>query len=120
MTEGPGITADGSQNLTYTPGNAFTVWSNYRFPFGLELAGGVRHNGGLHKGTDGAVGTPQYTKGYTVVDLMLAYQLTDNIKLRVNANNLFDKEYIASINKSGYRYTPGSPQTFLFSADFSF
>lgn len=120
VTEGPGITADGSQNLTYTPGNAFTVWSNYRFPFGLELAGGVRHNGGLHKGTDGAVGTPQYTKGYTVVDLMLAYQLTDNIKLRVNANNIFDKDYIASINKSGYRYTPGSPQTFLFSADFNF
>ena len=50
----------------------------------------------------------------------LAYQVTDNIKLRVNANNLFDKEYIASINKSGYRYTPGTPQTFLFSADFSF
>lgn len=120
VTEGPGVTADGTQNLTYTPGNAFTVWSNYRFPFGLELAGGVRHNGGLHKGTDGAVGTPQYTKGYTVVDLMLAYQVTDTIKLRVNANNLFDKDYIASINKSGYRYTPGTPQTFLFSADFSF
>lgn len=120
VTEGPNVAANGSNELTYTPDNAFTVWSNYRFPFGLELAGGVRHTGGLRKGTDGAVGTPQYTKGYTVVDLMLAYQVTDNIKLRVNANNLFDKEYIASINKSGYRYTPGTPQTFLFSADFSF
>jgi len=120
VTEGPNVAADGTPNLTYTPGDSFTVWSNYRLPFGLEIAGGVRHNGGLHRGTDGAVGTPAYTAGYTVVDAMLAYALTDNIKLRVNAYNLFDKDYIAAINKSGYRYTPGGPQTFLFSADFSF
>ena len=120
VTEGPNVSADGTRNLTYTPGDAFTVWTNYRLPFGLEVAGGVRHNDGLHRGTDGAVGTPAYTDGYTVVDAMLAYALTDNIKLRVNAYNLFDKNYIAAINKSGYRYTPGTPQTFLFSADFRF
>jgi catecholate siderophore receptor len=120
VTEGPNVTADGTPNLTYIPGDAFTAWTNYRFPFGLELAGGVRHNGGLHRGTDGAVGTPAYTKGYTVVDAMLAYALTENIKLRVNAYNLFDKDYVAAINKSGYRYTPGTPRTFLFSADFHF
>jgi catecholate siderophore receptor len=38
----------------------------------------------------------------------------------VNAYNLFDKHYVAAINKSGYRYTPGVPRTFLFSADFRF
>ena len=120
VVEGPVVTSDGTPNLTYIPGDSFTLWTNYRLPFGLELAGGVRHNDGLHRGTDGAQGTPAYTKGYTVVDAMLAYALTDNVKLRVNAYNLFDKHYVASINKSGYRYTPGTPQTFLFSADFSF
>ena len=70
--------------------------------------------------TDGAKGTPAYTEGYTVVDAMLAYPLTDFIKLRVNAYNLLDEDYVAAINKSGYRYTPGTPQTFLFSADFRF
>jgi len=120
VTEGPAITSDGSPNLTYIPGDAFTLWTNYQLPFGLEVAGGVRHNGGLHRGTDGAVGTPTYTEGYTVVDAMLAYPLTGNIKLRVNAYNLFDKHYVTAINKSGYRYTPGAPQTFLFSADFRF
>jgi catecholate siderophore receptor len=120
VTEGPAITSDGTPNLTYIPGDSWTLWTNYRFPFGLEAAGGVRHNGGLHRGTDGAQGTPAYTEGYTVVDGMLAYSLTNNVKLRVNAYNLFDKAYVASINKSGYRYMPGTPRTFLFSADFNF
>lgn len=120
VTEGPVITSDGTPNLTYIPGDSWTVWSTYRLPFGLEIAGGPRHNGGLHRGTDGAVGTPAYTKGYTVVDGMLAYTVTGNFKLRANVYNLFDKAYVASINKSGYRYTPGTPQTFLFSADVSF
>jgi catecholate siderophore receptor len=120
VTEGPLVTSDGTPNLTYIPGDAFTAWTNYRFPFGLELAGGVRHNGGLHRGTDGAQGTPAFTKGYTVVDGMLGFALTDNVKLRANVYNLFDEHYVVAINKSGYRYTPGTPQTFLFSVDFRF
>ncbi len=120
VTEGAAVASDGSPNLTYIPGDSFNLWTNYRLPFGLEVAGGVRHNDGLHRGTDGAVGTPTYTDGYTVVDGMLAYPLTPNVKLRANVYNLFDKHYVASINKSGYRYTPGTPQTFLFSAVFDF
>ena len=34
--------------------------------------------------------------------------------------NLFDKRYVASINKSGYRYAPGAPRTFVLSADIAF
>ena len=121
VKEGPVITSDGTPNLTYTPeGGSFTIWTSYHFPFGVEAAGGVRHNGGLLRGTDGAVGTPTYTEGYTIVDAMLSYALTDSLTLRANAYNLFDKAYVASINKSGYRYEPGAPQTFVFSADFRF
>ena len=56
VTEGAPIASDGTPNLTYIPGDSFTLWSSYRFPFGLEIAGGARHNGGLHRGTDGAKG----------------------------------------------------------------
>ncbi len=54
------------------------------------------------------------------MDATAGYALTDNIKLRVNVTNLFDKRYIAAINKSGYRYTPGAPRAVLFTADFRF
>ncbi|MFT4180262.1 MAG: catecholate siderophore receptor Fiu [Thermomonas sp.] len=113
-------TADGTNNLTYTPGDAFTSWTTYKLPFGLTIGGGVRYTAGLHRGTDGAVGTPKFTKSWTVYDMVLSYPVNDNISLRLNGYNLFDKHYVASINKSGYRYTPGTPRTFLLSADFRF
>ncbi|MBO9601103.1 MAG: catecholate siderophore receptor Fiu [Novosphingobium sp.] len=120
VLNGAVVTADGSYNLTYSPDDSFTSWTTYTLPFGLELGGGVRYVSGLHRGTDGAVGTPKDTDGYVVADAIVSYALTDNIKLRINAYNLFDNDYIAAINKSGYRYTPGTPRTFLFSADFNF
>jgi catecholate siderophore receptor len=120
VDNGPTITADGTGNLTYTPDEAFTSWTTYRFPVGLTLGGGVRYTAGLHRGTDGAVGTPAYTDSYTVFDAVVSYDLSDNVILRLNAYNLSDEEYVASINKSGYRYTPGTPRTFMLSADVRF
>ncbi len=114
------LTADGSNNLAYTPEDAFTGWTTYRLPFGLAVGGGVRYSGQMHRGTDGAVGTPAYTKSYTVWDAVASYQVNENLLLRLNAYNVFDKQYVAAINKSGYRYTPGTPRTFLLSAEFRF
>jgi len=120
VDKGSLLTADGSNNLTYTPKDAFTSWTTYDFPFGLTVGGGVRYSGEMHRGTDGAAGTPAFTKSYTVYDAVASYAVNDHLVLRLNAYNLFDKQYVAAINKSGYRYTPGTPRTFLFSADFHF
>lgn len=120
VDKGSLLTADGSNNLTYTPEDAFTGWTTYSFPFGLVLGGGVRYSGEMHRGTDGAKGTPAFTKSYTVYDAVASYAVNEHLMLRLNAYNLFDKQYVASINKSGYRYTPGTPRTFVFSADFRF
>jgi catecholate siderophore receptor len=120
VTEGPSAAADGTSNLTYTPDDAFTSWTSYRLPFGLTIGGGVRYSGQMHRGTDGAVGTPSFAKSYTVYDAVMSYDISDNFSVRLNGYNLFDKEYVAAINKSGYRYTPGTPRTFLLSADFRF
>jgi len=120
VTEGDAITASGSNNLTYTPDNAFTSWTTYRFPSGLTVGGGARYTAGLTRGSDGAQGTPDHTDSYTVFDAVVSYPVLDSVTLRLNAYNLADEEYVASINKSGYRYTPGAARTFLFSADMSF
>ena len=120
VTEGAAVSADGSPNLSYTPGDGFTVWTSYKLPFGLTIGGGARHMGGLHRGTDGAVGTPAYTESYTVFDAVAAMPISRNLDLRLNAYNLTDKRYVASINKSGYRYTPGVARNFLLSLDFRF
>ena len=111
---------DQSSNLTYTPGDSFTAWTTYQLPSGLSIGGGARHMGGLHRGTDGAAGTPKTTESYTVFDAVLSYPIGDNATLRLNAYNLTDKHYVASINKSGYRYTPGLPRSALLTLSIRF
>ena len=120
VDEGSLVTADGSNNLAYTPEDAFTGWTTYRLPFGMTVGGGVRYAGRMHRGTDGAVGTPAFTRSYTVWDAVASYPVNDRLSLRLNAYNVFDKQYVAAINKSGYRYTPGAPRSAMLSASFSF
>lgn len=113
-------TASGINNLSYTPKNSFTSWTSYQFPFGLKVAGGARYQGRLLRGTDGAIGTPAYADAYTVVDAMASYKVAKWLDLQLNVYNLFDKQYVAAINKSGYRYTPGAPRYATVTANFHF
>jgi catecholate siderophore receptor len=120
VASGPVVLADGGTALAYTPKNAFTSWTTYVFPFGLTIGAGARYNGKLHRGTDGAVGTPAFIDSYWVVDAMASYRINKNIDIQLNVYNVFDKEYVASINKSGYRYTPGIPRSARVTANFAF
>jgi catecholate siderophore receptor len=120
VENGPNLAQDGSRNLTYTPDKALTAWTTYAFPFGLTIGGGVRYSGEMHRGTDGAPGTPDFTEAYTVWDAVITYEASEHLNLRLNANNLLDEDYVAAINKSGYRYTPGVPRSFLLTANLRF
>jgi catecholate siderophore receptor len=120
VVEGPSMAADGSTGLTYTPRSAFTAWTTYRVGKAFTLGGGARYSGGLHRGTDGAVGTPKYTESYWVFDAVASYAFSERLSLRLNLDNLFDKDYVAAINKSGYRYTPGAPRSAMLTASYRF
>ena len=114
------VTALGQNALSYTPKRAFTSWTTYKLPHGLTLGGGVRYRGKLLRGTDGAIGTPAYAEDYWVADAVADYQVNRWVDLRLNVYNLFDKDYVAAINKSGYRYTPGTPRSASLTANFHF
>ncbi|MGH8182682.1 MAG: catecholate siderophore receptor Fiu [Rhodanobacteraceae bacterium] len=104
---------NGSGTLAYTPRSAFTAWSTWTLPRDLVLGAGARHSGEMQRGHDGAIGTPEFTKAYWVFDAMASYRINRHAKLQLNVYNLFDKHYVAAINKSGYRYTPGAPRSAL-------
>ena len=114
------VAANASNGLTYTPKNAFSLWSTYQLPFGLTVGGGARYAGGLKRGTDGAVGTPNHTDSYWVFDAMASYRVNKNLDIQLNVFNLFDKDYVAAINKSGYRYFPGIARSARLTANFKF
>lgn len=120
VLEGPGVTTDGSRDLAYTPRRAFTTWTTYAFDSGLTVGGGARYAGELKRGTDGAIGTPAATGDYWVFDAVAGYAFNPQFDLRLNIYNLFDRDYVAAINKSGYRYTPGAPRSAMLTANFHF
>ncbi|MGN6094098.1 MAG: catecholate siderophore receptor Fiu [Luteibacter jiangsuensis] len=120
VEKGAGVTANGSDDLAYTPKRAFTAWTTYRLPFDLTIGGGARYSGELQRGTDGAVGTPAYTEAYWVFDAMASYPINRHVDIQLNVYNLFDKRYVAAINKSGYRYTPGTPRSAMLTANIRF
>ncbi|QJQ07179.1 catecholate siderophore receptor Fiu [Undibacterium piscinae] len=114
------VTASGVNNLNYTPKQSFTAWTSYTLPMGLKIGGGGRFVDQLTRGKDGAVGTPQYTDAYWVFDAMASYRISKNLDLQLNLYNLADKQYVAAINKSGYRYTPGAPRSLSVTANIVF
>jgi catecholate siderophore receptor len=120
VVQGTSVTADGSDVLAYTPRNAFTAWTTYRFRSGLVVGGGMRHSGDMARGSDGAVGTPTHVDGYWVADAVASYAFRGGLELRLNLYNLFDETYVAAINKSGYRYTPGMPRSAMLTASYDF
>ena len=120
VINGNSVTSGGSSGLAYTPKSAFTAWTTYRLPFNLTLGGGARYSGELQRGTDGAIGTPAYTQAYWVFDAVATYSINKHVDLQLNLYNLFDKNYVASINKSGYRYIPGVARSAMLTANIRF
>jgi catecholate siderophore receptor len=120
VINGSAVAKDGSSDLAYTPKSAFTAWTTWRLPFNLTIGGGTRYAGEMKRGTDSAIGTPAFTEAYWVFDAMASYPLNKQLDLQLNLYNLFDKDYVAAINKSGYRYTPGSPRSAMLTVNFRF
>ncbi|TAL73342.1 MAG: catecholate siderophore receptor Fiu [Rhodanobacter sp.] len=112
--------ADGSNTLAYTPKLAFTSWTAYRLPFNLTIGGGARYLGKLKRGSDSAVGTPKYLEANWVFDAMASYPVNKHFDLQLNLYNVFNQDYAASINKSGYRYIPGIARSGMLTANFRF
>ena len=102
---------NGSGTLAYTPRSSFTAWSTWRLPHHVTFGAGARYSGEMQRGHDGAIGTPAFTEAYWVFDAMASYDISRHTSLQFNVYNLFDKSYVAAINKSGYRYTPGAPRS---------
>jgi len=117
-------TASGENVLSYTPRQTFTSWTTYKLDNGFKFGGGARFVGRMYRGSDGAATsptpTPRYIQSYWVWDAMASYVVSKNLTLQLNAYNIFNKDYVASINKSGYRYTPGLARSAVLTANIKF
>ncbi|MBM7333059.1 MAG: TonB-dependent siderophore receptor [Alcanivorax sp.] len=98
---------DGNR-VNQAPRNQASAWGHYRFDggplSGFEVGAGVRYTQGIQADRENTLEVP----AYTLVDAVLGYDFSalgvDGLSARINANNLLDKEYVASCYSLNYCY----------------
>ncbi|HSW11433.1 MAG TPA: catecholate siderophore receptor Fiu [Solimonas sp.] len=126
VSNATGTSTQSGAAINWSPELTATLWSTYKIaPLKLTVGGGaryvdsqVRSINNSPNSSDPATGQQGQTglfevDSYTVVDAMASYEATKNVTVQLNAYNLFDKEYVQSLNNSGQRYRPGEPLSYL-------
>lgn len=83
---------DGHETRTYIPTRQFKLATSYRVPSmeNLRIGGGVRWQNEIY------YNGVEVQDSYALVDLFAKHQLTDNVSLALNINNLTNEEYFES------------------------
>ena len=82
--------------FTRTPDDLASAWAKYDLTPGIDIGAGVRYVGDSYADAANTLEVPDYT----LADAFLGVELgeyapsLDGATLRVNANNVFDKEYV--------------------------
>jgi catecholate siderophore receptor len=122
-----GLANQAGLQITWSPEFTFTSWTTYHAPFGLSVGGGFRYVDSVIRpvSSNAAPPPPNQTNmrvapDYWVLDAMLAYDINEKVTLQFNAYNLTDEFYVATLNNSGARYSPGAPRSALLTVNFEF
>lgn len=102
----------------WTPKHMLRVWSNYQFSGDWSrVSTGLGFTAQTHTiGYDSSVNVP----GYAVWNARVGYQMTPEIELAMNANNLFDKTYFtAGYNQLNGNNNYGDPRNVMFSVKYT-
>ncbi|MCW1429884.1 TonB-dependent receptor [Novosphingobium sp. JCM 18896] len=111
--------------LTNAPEHSGSLFTSYRFPFGLEVGYGLTYQGSfvLNQPTVTVPNTIIYkVPSYTIHRLMLGYTVTDNLKAQINVQNLTNEKYVTTVRNSvaGSWATPSQDRSAVFSLNYSF
>lgn len=112
-----------NSGVRWSPELTATLWTSYTLG-DLTLGGGARYvseqDRVITSGTALVPANMPSIPSYWVADAMAAYRVNDNLNLRVNLYNLFDEEYIESLNNNGARARLGAPRSAMFTTELSF
>ncbi|HUQ14132.1 MAG TPA: TonB-dependent receptor [Novosphingobium sp.] len=87
--------------LLQTPEHSGSLFTSYRFPFGLELGYGVTYQGSfvLHQRT--LLQRRQFkSDDYLTQRLLISYPVTARLTAQLNVQNLFDEDYYTAIRNN--------------------
>lgn len=108
----------------WSPNLTATLWSSYKIDSAWTIGGGVQYTSEQKRVLDPAANLavqnmPTIAANW-IANAVVSYQVTRNLSLQLNLNNLSNKDYVATLNNSGARYTPGMPRTASLSANILF
>jgi catecholate siderophore receptor len=120
------------QEMLQTPKHSGSLFTTYRFPFGLELGYGMTYQGSFalnNRVIVGSVTTPQFrSDDYLVHRLFVSYPLTERLTAQLNVQNLTDELYYTAIRNNvnatgvitGGWAAPGEARSAVLSVFYSF
>lgn len=81
------------ESLTQTPPHNISLWTTYEFPFGLEIGGGANYVG-KRQAINSTTTRPGWSfSDYWLVSALVKYEITENLALQLNVNNIFNEKY---------------------------
>ncbi|HEU0069852.1 MAG TPA: TonB-dependent siderophore receptor [Alphaproteobacteria bacterium] len=113
VDDGPSASNDGKEVPGVAPHN-LSLWTTYAFTPKWTVGGGALYMGKRFANAANS----QKADGYVRFDAMVAYQLTETVDLRLNAQNLTDEQYYDGLQSSKAIVAPG--RTFLLTTDVKF
>jgi catecholate siderophore receptor len=109
--------------VRWTPDVTASLWTSYTLDK-LTLGGGARYVAEQKRvvtaNANLAVENMPAIPAYMVADVMAAYKVSKNATVRLNVYNLFNEDYISTLNNSGARATLGAPIAATLTAQFDF
>lgn len=141
--DNPGVGACGSGNsanspafpdptrgyaLTNTPKHSGSLFTTYRFDFGLELGYGITYQGKFLLNqpnlTQLAAGTyvGYYVPSYTIHRFMANYPITENLTAQLNVQNFTNEKYVTTVrnNVNGSWAQPAPTRSAVLSLNYQF
>jgi iron complex outermembrane receptor protein len=101
---------------TDVPKRTANLWLNKALGGGVDAGIGARYVDARYADTANTAKVP----GYTVVDANIAWQALPDVRLGLELNNLFDRQYATTASSNGEQWYLGAPRSFFVTADYSF
>lgn len=101
---------------TNVPRRTANLWLNKALGQGIDVGIGARYVDARYADNANNVEVP----GYTVVDATLGWQVLPDVRLGLELNNLFDRQYATSTSSDGEQWLLGAPRSFFVTSDYRF
>ncbi|RJX83250.1 TonB-dependent siderophore receptor [Pseudomonas sp. LS-2] len=111
---------EGTSFLTTMPEHMLRLWANYQLPGELSKwqvgAGSNIQSGtyGRYVGTAPSTGVKNENGGFAIYNARVGYDVTKNVNLSVNVENIFDRFYYSQIGTVENNTYYGNPRNVMF------